>query len=208
MKKISTLCLFLCISLAGFSTTWSVVSSGFTFSPDSITVQLGDSVHFALGGSHNAVEVSLATYNANGTTSNGGFNVAFGGGGVSPSLLTMGVHYYVCTNHASMGMKGRIYVINTVGIPSVDYMKSTFSLFPNPSAGRLTVNFSVTGKSNVTIRVISVLGQKSTMMLSETMNQGTYVHSFDMHESMFAKGVYILEMMVGETRSTERFIVE
>ncbi len=88
--------------------THVVNSAGLVYNPDSISITQGDAVQFQIGGSHDAREVSQATYNANGNAWNGGFQTAFGGGLVN--LPNLGTYYYVCTPHASFGMKGRIFV--------------------------------------------------------------------------------------------------
>jgi len=88
--------------------THVVNSAGLIYNPDSIRITQGDAVQFQIGGSHDAREVSQATYNANGNTWNGGFQTAFGGGLVN--VPNLGIYYYVCTPHASLGMKGRIFV--------------------------------------------------------------------------------------------------
>lgn len=89
--------------------TVTVTNSGFSFNPSLVTISSGDSVKFQLASIHDALEVSQATWNANGTAAlAGGFSVPFGGGTIT--LTTAGTHYYVCTNHASSGMKGRIVV--------------------------------------------------------------------------------------------------
>jgi plastocyanin len=86
-----------------------VTNVGFAFSPDEITINAGDTVDFQIGGSHNVVEVSEGTWNADGTTSNGGFSLPFGGGMVT--LDDPGTYYYVCQPHVgSFGMKGKIIV--------------------------------------------------------------------------------------------------
>src|SRR5437868_9473712 len=97
-----------------FSTSYGTIHtvnvSGFTFSPNTMTIVSGDTVIFATGGGHNASEVSEPTWNSNGTTHlNGGFQVPFGGG--SAVLTLVGTHFYVCQAHASMGMKAQIEVI-------------------------------------------------------------------------------------------------
>lgn len=115
MKKIILIAAILLYSAAGFSTTWTVSSLSMSFNPANITITAGDSVNFTLLSSHNAVEVSQATWNANGTTPlPGGFVEPFGGGLVLPSHLTVGVHYYVCQAHAAFGMKGKITVTPAV----------------------------------------------------------------------------------------------
>jgi len=57
--------ILLILSLTGFSKTWTINNSGNTFTSASITINLGDSVKFSIGSSHNSVEVSQATWDAN-----------------------------------------------------------------------------------------------------------------------------------------------
>lgn len=102
-----------------YATTWTVTNSGNSFTPDLITITQGDTVLFQLQGSHNAQEVDVNTYNSNGNSPIIGFQTNFGGGQVTG--LTVGTHYYVCSPHASMGMKGRIIVLPppTIIVPNV-----------------------------------------------------------------------------------------
>ena len=110
-------------------TTITNSNSGLAFSPASVTINIGDSVNFVLTSIHTVVEVSQATWNANGTTPlSNGFSKGSGGGMVLPAKLTLGTHYYVCGNHASFGMKGVIIVQD----PSTQY---TVSVSANPSSG-------------------------------------------------------------------------
>ena len=88
--------------------TATVVDTGFSFSPATATITAGDTVKFMLSGSHDAVEVSKSTWDANGATSNGGFTVPFGGGSVT--FNQPGTYYYVCIAHVALGMKGTIIV--------------------------------------------------------------------------------------------------
>ena len=112
-NKILLTLLLIKLNLIGFSTVWPVFNIGNTFSSATITINFGDTVNFLISGSHDAREVSLMTWNANGNTALfGGFQTNFGGGMVYPTQLGVGSHYYVCTPHASMGMKGIIIVQN------------------------------------------------------------------------------------------------
>lgn len=135
MKKITLSLLLLSISLPGFCIVWTVNSSGNTYTPASITITLGDSVNFVIASSHDAREVSQTTYNANGNTIlTGGFQTSFGGGLVLPAQLSVGTHYYVCTPHAQLGMKGLIIVQNATSIVE-NQLQTTISIYPNPSNG-------------------------------------------------------------------------
>mgnify|MGYP001162030655 FL=1 len=77
------------------------------FSPSDLTINIGDTVFFVNMSTHNAVEVDENTYNNNGTTSNGGFELYTDGYVV---LEEVGTYYYVCTPHVMFGMKGKINV--------------------------------------------------------------------------------------------------
>jgi len=108
MKKLYSVFLLTAMVFCAYAATVTVSNAGNSFTPSAITINVGDSVQFNIAGSHDVVEVSLATYNANGNTSNGGFALPFGGGTLSG--LATGTYYYVCTPHAAGGMKGTVTV--------------------------------------------------------------------------------------------------
>ena len=172
------------ISLTGFSTVWTVNNSGNTFSPATITIQLGDTVTFSINGSHDAREVSQTTWNANSSAALlGGFQVPFGGGTLFPAQLGVGTHYYVCTNHISMGMKGTIIVQNTTGVVE-NAAQASISISPNPSHGKfqLMISSAATAENGM-IEVYDLTGKSiyqseslSTKFAVDLTNQtkGTY----------------------------------
>jgi len=106
MNKFITFCLVF-FSQIVFSQT--ITNQGMNFSPDTITINLGDTVNFVLGNSHNAVEVSQSTFLSNGSTSNGGFNINFGQTATFIPQFEQS-YYYVCQPHVNSGMKGVIIV--------------------------------------------------------------------------------------------------
>lgn len=149
MKKLN-LILLLVLSLAIGKLNAAIVvinTVGNTFVPNNVTINFGDTINFQIAGNHDAMEVSQATYNANGTTPlPGGFATPFGGGLVLPSELAVGTHYYVCNPHAAMGMKGIITVLNC-NPPST----------PSPITGNQTVCLASTN----TYQVLPVPGAVS-----------------------------------------------
>lgn len=89
--------------------THTVTDQGFTFSPAELTIAAGDTVQWQLANIHNVVEVTEATWNANGTTPKPeGFSTQLGGGSVT--FDTPGTYFYVCSPHAFQGMKGKVIV--------------------------------------------------------------------------------------------------
>lgn len=140
---------FLLLSNLISAKTWVIANAGFTFSPVTLTINLGDSVMFDLSSSHDALEVSEATWLANGNTAlAGGFSTPFGGGLVLPESLTEGTHFYVCVPHAAGGMKGKIIVQNTTGV-IVNLLNSNVTIFPNPSRDVINVKVNNTFAGSV-----------------------------------------------------------
>jgi plastocyanin len=158
------------ISLA---TSHKIISVGFTFSPATLTISAGDEVEFELETSHNAVQVSKATWDANGSTSNGGFGVPFGGGKVV--LTTPGTYYYVCSPHASMGMKGVITVSGVTGIQEKSNIRGNLlSIFPNPATDFFNLSFEVPATSLVAIDLLDITGRKVRSLVSSKFSTGDY----------------------------------
>jgi len=158
MKKLNKLIkhIFLIISLSflTFTTgfTQTITNSGLTFSPDTLQVTIGDTISFNISASHNAVEVSETTFNNNGSTSNNGFNIPYGGGSwTADSIKT---YYYVCQPHASAGMKGVIIVNPPACNKSLTQQSEGFD--PNPLYSTMLWSYdtlSLTNTSDCNIRV-------------------------------------------------------
>ena len=88
------------------SNAQNITNNGNSFSHDTLHVNIGDTIIFNITNNHNAVEVSENTWSSNGTTTNNGFSIPYGGGSwIVDSVKT---YYYVCQPHAGMGMKGII----------------------------------------------------------------------------------------------------
>jgi plastocyanin len=110
MKNLQFLTLLFLLPLFMAANTHTIGDAGLAFVPDELTIQVGDTVNFDLTSTHNAVEVSMATWMMDGTSPlSGGFNIPFGGG--TYVFTEPGTYYYVCQPHVTAGMKGTITVL-------------------------------------------------------------------------------------------------
>jgi len=183
MKKIISSLVLVLITAVDFPATRTISNSGNSFSPASLTITVGDDIIFSLASIHNAVEVSQTTWNANGITPlAGGFEVAFGGGSVAASFLTVGTHYYVCQSHVSSGMKGTIVVQNITGIDD-SKMPPGFSVYPNPAHTTVTIEPEENSSGNklyitdLAGKIVATLNpdhERTTIDIS-TLARGTYL---------------------------------
>jgi plastocyanin len=169
--------LFLFAGKVTLATSYKIISVGFTFSPSTLTINPGDEVQFELEGSHNAVQVSKATWDANGSTSNNGFGVPFGGGKVI--LTTPGTYYYVCSPHASMGMKGFITVAGVTGIQDKrNETGNSLLVYPNPAIDFFTLSFKIPASSDVAVDLLDITGRKVRNLISSKFSMGDYTLRF------------------------------
>ncbi len=177
--------LFTFKATTGFCTTHIIANSGFTFSPDSISAVVGDTINFTLPSFHSAVEVNQTTWLANGSTSNGGFQVPTGGG--MTVVTQVKTYYYVCGIHFSMGMKGRIFVTSATGINTPAKAIQGLEVFPNPATSWVTIKADMhTGKEN-TVRIYNIIG--NCMYQKENVSSIGYLNL-----SGLPSGVYFVEV--------------
>ncbi len=203
MKKIMTLAFSsFFTSLTGLCTVWTITNSGVTFSPATVTINQGDTVNFVLESEHNAIQVSQLTWNANGSVAlSGGFQTSFGGGMVLPEQLTPGTHFYVCTPHASFGMKGTIVVQATTGIGNNELLPD-FSIQPNPSNGKFKVETKALQSSKQPdLKVFNVRGEK--IHQSVITSQETEI---DLNDQ--SSGIYFVRLDDGQTVRTEKIVIQ
>jgi plastocyanin len=209
MKKTIILFLFLTVITGiSFPTTYTITNSGFTFTPDNISISLGDTIKFVLGSIHDAVEVDKATWDANGTTSNGGFNIPFGGGILV--LTQPGTYYYVCTNHASLGMKG-IIVVNpaTYVKPVSGVIPENFILkqnYPNPFNPATTIEFTVPHPGFVTLKVYNNLGEKVAVLINGILPEGKF--DVEWNAQNFESGIYFYRIVIHSDRLQQNNFTE
>jgi plastocyanin len=190
-------------SIISFSRTFEVKDVGFSFSPSTITLNAGDTVNFVLGSIHDALEVSEASWNAEvAIPLLGGFSTPFGGGKVK--LTDVGTHYFVCENHIGFGMKGKIIVDPVQGIgTSFYYPDVNLNVFPNPSNGNFTIDYSLNERSRVEISIIDLAGRINDIILAEEQEPAIY----RLNRNIYARGMYIVRFTTDYyTRDTKILI--
>ncbi len=169
MKKIiTTLACLTFVSQHVFATKYTIVTSGFTYSPATVNAAIGDTISIAASTTHPLVQVDQANWTTNTPTPLGS------GWGTKTSTYTFTIAsantiYYGCANHmASMGMKGLINV-TTAGIKQVTANTYKATLFPNPAVnGEFTVkteNITDNGK-------VSIYNSEGKLMETYTLNAG------------------------------------
>ena len=206
MKKILLALVVSAFCMNGQGTNVVITNVGTTFSPDAITITQNDVVTFTLAAFHNAVEVSQATWNANGLTPlSGGFSVPFSGGTVSGSLLSVGIHYYICENHINLGMKGTITVEAVASVPELNTQEDV-SVFPNPVKGDLKVQYNSAASNVLEIKLYDLQGKLVSELIPKTKVTGLFSSSIPLNKKIGA-GVYIVQILSSEKTTFQKVII-
>lgn len=176
------------------------------FNPPSLTINPGDHVHIFWDNSvvhdHNVTEVAQSTWAANGTAPlAGGYQM--GVGTTSPGtdfiITPTETVWYVCTFHASMGMKGVINLASGTGIAE-NASGASFALAPNPAHGSVTVMTPLSGP--LLVQLYDATGRMSTAV---TLNGDRTIDT-----SGLVEGVYfvLINATDGTRLACERLVVQ
>ena len=197
IKKLLISTLGICAATVMFAQTKVVTASG-KFSPANVTINQGENVEFTTESFHDAVEV----FDANSTTSNGGFSIGKG----ETKAVTFnkpGTYYYYCTVHPSM--RGTITVNSVNGIEKNNII-SEISVFPNPTHGDAKLEFSVVKAGKVEINLLNVIGKKiENVSSTEDLPVGKFVKSLNISD--LPQGIYFVEIVSNGTKTVQRLLV-
>jgi plastocyanin len=200
MKKILlSFSLTLILTYQVFAVRHTVANAGNTYTPSNISITLGDTVDFVITAAHNAVEVSQATWGSNGSTSNGGFNIPYGGGTWVPQ--STGTFFYVCTPHAAMGMKGIITVVSS-GLNTENLTNNVnVLLYPNPVVNTLYIQ-SENENTVESVELIDISGK-----LVQSIQYGTDFGQRKVDVTSMPNGVYMVRVKSGKAVLTKRVLI-
>ena len=166
----------------------TVIQSGNSFSPQTLQVQVGDTVRWVwTGGSHTTTSVNVpvgaSTWNSplNSTVTTFDYVVDF-----------PGTYNYVCVPHQSMGMTGTIEVLLPTAIEE-QQVEGMF-VFPNPFKEIISVRLPQESQIAKGIVVWDITGK-----IIHTDFSG-FEMSCDLNTESWNSGTYVLNVYVGSER--------
>jgi len=184
MKKSCLLLLALWCTACFGQQSHTIIATDHQFDPDTLHIESGDTVRLTSIGYHSTTSVDSTDWADSISNHNGLFWLGFGAPGPDEYFVlnAPGKYYYICDPHASMGMRGLIYVDMAQSMP--DHLDpdnfSAFSLGNN----QIKLDFYCASK----VEIYTITGQKLTtkMLLSNThtttitkqLTRGNYVAVF------------------------------
>lgn len=108
-------------------------------------------------------------------------------------------------NSSSRQVEQAAFSSSPVGITSPLSSPATINLFPNPASSTAKVSFNLTNSSDVTINIYNQVGMLVRTEKRKMMAAGK--QGVDIDVEMLSDGMYIVELIAEETRSTTRLNV-
>ena len=124
---------------------------------------------------------------------------------MSSSFLTVGTHYYVCTPHAFLQMKGIIIVQPLSGLKE-NKTKNEILIYPNPVKDLLNIQCNSSESNLLEINLFNIEGSLVKVLMTRTQVEMPFLKSFDLSEEI-KSGVYILQIIEGDKASYKKVIV-
>jgi len=86
----------------------------------------------------------------------------------------------------------------------LDFKKSKIIIFPNPANNLLTINIRTTNNKDISVKIVNLLGKE---IFTDTINNNSdwYIKRFDM--SKFSKGLYTVNIKIGDEKFAKKFII-
>jgi hypothetical protein len=115
------------------------------------------------------------------------------------------IHYSTVTTGSTVTKSYKIQV-NTAVVAAIktNQLNDDFSIFPNPANETITISLSNPGHQMVSATLTNMLGQ---VVKTERFGNGTSIHT-NLNITDLQKGMYLLNLMVGDTNTIRKIIVE
>ena len=201
MQKRITTFLFLLTSTVLFSqTTHDVTVQNFSFSPQNLTITVGDIVRWTnISGTHNVKADDNSFTSGSAAPAPWEYTHTFTAAGNNP---------YYCEPHQGMGMTGTIIVQDPVGVSDDELIAEKFELkqnYPNPFNPSTRINYAIPSASFVNLKVYDIIGNEIAVLVNEGKQAGNYQIDFDATE--LTGGVYFYQLLTGPFVETKKMIL-
>jgi len=155
-------------------------ASQFAYTPDSLVINLGDTVRWVSASGNMGLHPTTAT-NPSGAFPN--FSIQLNTPVNDWVPTAAGTYEYECSSHVQFGMVGKIVVLNSTGIEN-NLKTEQVKAFPNPSEGLVQVNFGELSVDQVEVYNLvgqqvfteAVNGQSQITMNLEALPAGSYFY--------------------------------
>lgn len=202
MRVLSALALVALAAPAGAQVTHVVMVSGTSFTPSTLSVEVGDTVEWQnTSGCHNVAE----------TTPSG--PAGFGSGAVACAPWNYdftfdagGEYTYRCDDHFSFGMTGSVTVLPSTASEAPSETIVQLDLTPNPFSDRLVLSLSLDRDTDVRVVVLDLAGRELAALHDGRVTAGRVLEAVWSPSAEMPAGAYVVRI-VADTFTDSRRVV-
>ncbi len=197
--KITSIACLLLIAFKSFSAVHVINQTDLTFSPSSLTVNVGDVVRWVWSsGTHTTssrtIPAGAQVWDNPLTSSATSFEY---------TVTVAGNYSYACNIHESMGMVGSFTAITSTGIGMND-LSNAFSVYPNPAKSFINLKLGTGGE----ILLSDILGKSIKKYQLDELPSSEDSYRLDLSD--LVGGIYIISILPSNSkrRISLKFIKE
>jgi len=190
MKKIYSLFFVLALAIGARADVITITQSGLTFSPASVSVNVGDVIHWVwTGGTHNTtsnaatIPVGAAVWAAPLTAGSPTFDY---------TVEVAGTYGYGCTFHADMGMVGVFTAASGTQVEPVLTAVSDFTVGVDYNSHTLHVKVENFSNAHTTLKMMDITGRTVANLMDGELGTGEQLYHFDV--AAHTAGIYFVRM--------------
>lgn len=192
------------ISTFSFATTRIINVQNFSFSPNNLNANVGDTIKWVwVSGSHTTTSTTIPLAAMTWDQPIDAFDITY-----SYVVTVSGVYNYKCTPHELMGMVGVINVQSPTIIKQNENISLTYSLkqnYPNPFNPTTNISFSIPKSGFVKIAVYNEIGKEIETIVNQNMNEGSYTVNYN--ASKLSSGIYFYRISSGDFSDTKKMLL-
>jgi plastocyanin len=208
-KKIFSMALLIFLIVIAANTypqvVHTIVIADFEFTPNNLTVLVGDTVKWTYTSGANAHNVMA---------DDGSFTSG------PPALppwtykhvfTSAGSNPYYCEPHGDpggSGMSGVVNVQNPVSVSDDDLIADKFELmqnYPNPFNPSTSIKYTISNRQFVLLKIYNILGDEIATLVNEEKEQGVYSITFD--ATGLSSGMYLYKLQAGSFVEMKKMIL-
>ena len=185
--------------------TKSISIQGFSYSPDQLVINVGDTVEIEASSSHPLVQVDAQTWDLNRNTS------MPDGWGVQTSnyryvATQPDTIYFVCQIHSGLGMKGRIIVEQKTGIKDFFIQTPNIKLSPNPVSSNGNLLIQTNEIEIIKIEIFNSNGNSVKKIVPVTYNiSNNFNYNINLQD--LPSGLYFLKISSIDGQYIDKFLI-
>ncbi len=190
------------VSTSSKATTYTIQASNFQFSPDSISMLVGDTIKWLwIDGNHTSTSNGIPETAAPWNVLLDSFHTSY-----TYRVTADGFYHYISVPDLP-GMEGLFIATWPVGIPNPSSPLADFEITPNVVTSNFILQISLSEPQAASISLYDVAGRRLEILLDETINAGQ--SGLNIHLSKrFPPGIYIVSLRLENATLSKRIVIQ